>query len=106
VAAPTPAPPAQGTSTPENGLPASATTAPANGPDLAVQVQLFRDNEPVITMPLHKIQIDATSDMTRLPYAAEVALDGLQRGRYVLLVTVIDRVAKASASQKFGFQVD
>jgi hypothetical protein len=71
-----------------------------------VQVQVFRDNEPVITMPLAKIQVEGTSDLLRLPYAAELTLDGLQPGRYVLLVTVIDRVAKASASQRFGFQVD
>jgi hypothetical protein len=106
AAAPTPAPTVQGISAPPNSLVTSSTAAAANSPDLAVQVQLFRDNEPVITMPLHKIQIDAASDVRRLPYAAEVALDGLQRGRYLLLVTVIDRVAKASASQKFGFQVD
>jgi VWFA-related protein len=87
-------------------VPASSTIGPGNSPDLAVQVQLFRDNEPVITTPLHKIQVDGSSDLGRLPYAAEVTLDGLQPGRYVLLVTVIDRVAKASASQKFGFQVD
>jgi hypothetical protein len=89
-----------------NSVPASSTVPPITGPDLAVQVQLFRDNEPVITMPLHKIEIDALSDARRLPYAAEVNLEGLRSGRYVLLVTVIDRVAKASASQKFGFQVD
>ncbi len=89
-----------------NSVPASSTVPPLTGADLAVQVQLFRDNEPVITMPLHKIQIDALSDSRRLPYAAEVALEGLRSGRYVLLVTVIDRVAKASASQRFGFQVD
>ena len=89
-----------------NSVPASTTIPPLNGADLAVQVQLFRDNEPVITMPLHKIQIDALSDSRRLPYAAEVSLEGLRSGRYVLLVTVIDRVAKASASQRFGFQVD
>jgi hypothetical protein len=87
-------------------VPASATSAPPSTPDLAVQVQLFRDNEPIITMPLHAIHIDVLSDLRRLPYAAEVKLDGLQSGRYVLLVTVIDRVAKASASQKFGFKVD
>jgi hypothetical protein len=87
-------------------VPASSTVGPGNSPDLAVQVQLFRDNEPVITTPLHKIQVDGTSDLRRLPYAAELTLDGLQPGRYLLLVTVIDRVAKASASQKFGFQVD
>jgi VWFA-related protein len=87
-------------------LPASSTIGPNNVPDLAVQVQLFRDNEPVITTPLHKIQVEGNSDLRRLPYAAELALEGLQPGRYLLLVTVIDRVAKASASQKFGFQVD
>jgi len=95
-----------GTTAPGNRVPASSTIGPGNSPDLAVQVQLFRDNEPVITTPLHKIQVEGTSDLRRLPYAAEVTLDGLQPGRYMLLVTVIDRVAKASASQKFGFQVD
>lgn len=99
-------PSGQGTSGPAQSLPASSSIAPANSPDLAVQVQLFRDNEPIITMPLHKISIDALSDPQRLPYAAEVDLVGLQPGRYLLLVTVIDRVAKASASQKFGFQID
>lgn len=103
VASPTPIPSGQGTAEPANSLPASAV---ANSPDLAVQVQLFRDNEPIITMPLHKLSIDALSDVRRLPYAAEVDLTGLQPGRYLLLVTVIDRLAKASASQKFGFQVD
>jgi VWFA-related protein len=102
----TPAPASLGTTAPGNRVPKSSTIGPGNSPDLAVQVQLFRDNEPVITTPLHKIQVEGTSDLRRLPYAAEVTLDGLQPGRYMLLVTVIDRVAKASASQKFGFQVD
>jgi VWFA-related protein len=102
----TPASASPGTAAPDNRVPASSTIGPGSSPDLAVQVQLFRDNEPVITAPLHKIQLEATADLRRLPYAAEVTLDGLQPGRYVLLVTVIDRVAKASASQKFGFQVD
>jgi VWFA-related protein len=103
LASPSPISSGQGTKESANSLPASAVV---NTPDLAVQVQLFRDNEPIITMPLHKISIDALSDVRRLPYAAEVDLTGLQPGRYLLLVTVIDRLAKASASQKFGFQVD
>ena len=102
----TPVPESQGTAEPGKSVPASSTIGPGNGPDLAVQVQLFRDNEPVITTPLHKIQFEGTSDLRRLPYAAELNLEGLQPGRYLLLVTVIDRVAKASASQKFSFQVD
>jgi hypothetical protein len=87
-------------------VPANSSGTPANGPDLAVQVQLFRDDEPVITMPLHKIQVNSLSDSRRLPYAAEINLAGLRSGRYLLLVTVIDRAAKASASQRFGFQID
>lgn len=83
-------------------VPASATT----GPDLAVQVQVFRDNEPVITDPLHKVNVEGIADLGRVPYAAELALSGLQPGRYVLQVTVIDRLAKTSASQRFNFEVD
>jgi len=102
--APTPAPvPVAGGT---NSLPASSTTGPAISHDLAVQVQVFRDNEPVITTPLRKIQLEGVSDLARLPYAAEITLDTLAPGRYVLLVTIIDRLAKASASQRFDFQVD
>lgn len=101
-----PVPSGQGTSEPASSLPASSASPPASSPDLAVQVQLFRDNEPVMTKPLHRISIDAKSDVRRLPYAAEVDLGGLQAGRYLLLITVIDRVAKASASQKFVFRID
>ena len=84
-------------------IPASANVA---GPDLAVQVQVFRDNEPVITDPLHKVSIEGIADLSRVPYAAELTLSGLRPGRYVLLVTVIDRIAKTSASQRFAFEVD
>lgn len=81
----------------------SAIKAPA--PDLAVQVQVFRDNEPVITTPLHKINTEGV-DMRRVPYAADVKLDDLQPGAYVLQVTVIDRQAKSSTSQKVNFQIE
>ncbi len=82
------------------------TSATVPGPDLAVQVQVFRDNEPVITDPLHKVSVEGIADLGRVPYAAELTLSGLQPGRYVLQVTVIDRLAKTSASQRFNFEVD
>jgi VWFA-related protein len=75
-------------------------------PDLAVQVQVFRDNEPVITTPLHKINTEGQPDLQRVSYAADVMLNDLQPGAYVLQVTVIDRLAKASATQKLSFQVE
>lgn len=75
-------------------------------PDLAVQVQIFRDDQPVVTTPARKIPTEGVSDLGRVPYAAEIALDGLQTGGYLLQVTAIDRIAKTTASQRFKFQVD
>jgi hypothetical protein len=100
--------------TPENEGPTTdasaktiATAAKSGaGPDLAVQVQIFRDDEPVFTDPLHKISTEGIADLTRLPYAAELNLSQLQPGRYVLQVTVIDRLARTSAFQRFNFEVD
>src|SRR5215831_11135504 len=82
----------------------SATTVGL--PDLAVQVQVFRDNEPVITTPLHKIPTEGAFDAQRVPYAADVSLSGLPPGAYVLQVTVIDRLAKASATRKLSFYIE
>jgi VWFA-related protein len=75
------------------------------GPDVALQVQVFRDDQPVITTALSKIKTEGLTDMTRLPYAAEVALTRLPVGQYVLRVTVIDRIAKTSATQQIDFEV-
>jgi hypothetical protein len=76
------------------------------GPDLEIQTQVFREREPVINTPLEKLKLAGVADPARIPYAAEISLDTLAPGRYVLLVTIIDRLAKASASQRFDFQVD
>jgi hypothetical protein len=73
---------------------------------LAVTVQVFRDNEPVITTPLHPIATEKMNDLQRIPYGADVALNALTPGAYVLQVTVIDRLAKASATQRFSFQIE
>lgn len=97
--------------TPASPAPPGNGNAPGNDatlgkPDLAVQVQVFRDNEPVVTDPLHRINTDGAIDAARIPYAAELNLDGLSPGKYVLQLTVIDRLAKATASQRVRFQVD
>lgn len=75
-----------------------------SAPDLAVQVQIFRDNEPVITTPLHTLPTEGL-DVRRLPYSADVSLADLQPGTYLLQLTVIDRRGKSSASQKTNFQI-
>jgi VWFA-related protein len=75
-------------------------------PDVALQVQVFRDDQPVVTVPLRKVTADGVADLTRIPYEDDFALDGLPIGRYVLQVTAIDRSAKASASQRISFEVE
>lgn len=84
----------------------NAAIGPAAKPDLAVQVQVFRDNEPVVTEPLHPINTEGATDLARINYAAELNLTGMAGGKYILQLTVIDRVAKATASQRYRFQVD
>jgi VWFA-related protein len=73
--------------------------------DVAVQVLVLRDDQPVITTAVRKINSEGVADMTRLPYAAEIPMSDLGPGRYVLQVSVIDRVAKQSTTRKTHFEV-
>jgi VWFA-related protein len=85
----------------------NAALAPADSkPDVAVQVQIVRDEQPVTTTALKKISVEGITDVTKIPYAAEVSLSGLPAGRYLLQVTVVDRVSKKSASQQTRFEIN
>jgi hypothetical protein len=84
----------------------NATLSPSDQkPDVAIQVQVVRDDQPVITTALRKIGSDQNSDLARLPYAAEIPLAELQPGRYVLHVTLIDRLSKQSTTRQTHFDV-
>jgi VWFA-related protein len=85
----------------------NAARGPANAqPDVALQIQVLRDQQPVITTPLKKISTEGVSQLDQLPYAAEVSLAGLAAGRYELHVTTIDRISKSSASQTLRFEIE
>jgi VWFA-related protein len=77
----------------------------ANSSDVALQVQVFRDDQPVITVPLRKLPTDGITDLARISYEDDFALDKLPPGRYALQVTAIDRTAKQSASQRLNFEI-
>ncbi len=84
----------------------NAARAPSDSkPDLAIQVQVLRENQPVVTTSSKKI-VTENIDLERLPYAADLSLAGLPAGRYLLQVTVIDRVSKTSASQQTRFDIE
>ncbi|PWT87998.1 MAG: hypothetical protein C5B55_13845 [Blastocatellia bacterium] len=84
----------------------NGTLAPTDQkPDLAVQVQVIRDDQPVLTTSLRKVSVDGVPDLSRVPYAADISLKDMQPGRYVLQVSVIDRLAKQSATQQTHFDI-
>jgi VWFA-related protein len=75
-------------------------------PDVEIQTRVFRDNQLIVNSAPVKLPTDTTKDSARLPYWAEIALDHLTQGKYVLRVTAIDRTTKASASQQASFIIE
>lgn len=73
--------------------------------DIAIQVQVLRNNKPVITTAVKQIPTQPGQDQDRLPYASEISLKGLAPGRYVLSISAIDRAAKTSASEQMRFDI-
>jgi VWFA-related protein len=74
-------------------------------PDVALQVQVVRDDQPVVTAPLKTISLAGVEDFKNIPYAAEISLADLPRGHYLLQISVVDRVSKRSASQQARFEI-
>src|ERR1051325_7116643 len=74
-------------------------------PDVVVQVQILRDDQPVLTTSPRKVATEGVPDLTRLAYAAEISLEHLPAGRYLLRVTAIDRSTKRMAVQQTHFQI-
>src|SRR6185436_6109357 len=91
----TPTQPAATAATPPGSTMAIAG-GPQNQPDLKVQWQVFRDDQPVTTEPVRQIPTIGIPDLTRIPYATDLPLDKLPSGRYMLRVTVLDLIAKTS----------
>lgn len=74
-------------------------------PDVVIEVKVLKDQQPVIVMPFKRVETKGTTDLARLPYAAEVTLKELSPGQYVLQVTARERDGKKSATQHFKFIV-
>jgi VWFA-related protein len=83
----------------------AAPGALGKAPDVAAQVQIFRNDQPVVTGESRKVAVEG-QDYSRIAYGAEISLNSLTAGRYVLQVTVTDRTAKKSASQRVDFTVE
>lgn len=80
--------------------------AAGSAPDLEAQIKLIRNGQAVVTSPLRKVVIEPNSDLGRIVYGADIALQTLPVGRYVLSVTVNDKIAKTSATQQVLFDIE
>lgn len=84
----------------------NAQRAGTGAPDLTAQIKLSRDGQTIVTSPVRKLAIDATTDVARVPYGADIALQSLPPGRYLLQVSISDRVAQTSAVEQIFFEIE
>ncbi len=77
-----------------------------NAPQLEAQIRISKGGQTIVTSPLRKLSVDPAADLARIPYGADIALRTLPAGRYLLEVTVNDRVAQSSASQLITFDIE
>jgi len=78
----------------------------SQSPQLEVRVELFHNNKAVISPPPFVIETKDASDQARIPYAGEFNLASLPKGRYLLRVTVTDRVTKTNAAREAAFTIE
>ena len=83
-----------------NGAAAGAT------PDITAHVEVFRNGASVVNTGERKLSTQGMTDLARIPYAGQFPLESLQAGRYEIQITISDRLAKTSASQRLPFQVE
>jgi hypothetical protein len=78
----------------------------SSAPDLEAQIRITHDGQTIVTSPVRKLTMDAGTDAARIPYGADIGLKSMPAGRYVLQVTINDRVAQTSATQQTTFEIE
>jgi VWFA-related protein len=84
----------------------NAARAASGAAELEAQIKISRGGQAIVTSPLRKVVVEAGADAARIPYGADIALQTLPAGRYLLQVTVSDRAAKTSATQQISFEIE
>ncbi len=74
--------------------------------DLQAQIKISRNGQSIVTSPLRKVVVEPASDAARVPYGADIALQTLPAGRYLLQVTITDNAAKTAATQQVSFEIE
>jgi VWFA-related protein len=74
-------------------------------PDVGAQIQILRDQQPVVTTPSKRITTEGIPDLNRLPFAGDLSLEGLAPGQYIMQISIVDRLSKTSASQRIKLEI-
>ena len=74
--------------------------------DVVLKVQVFRDDTQVIATPWSHLRTEGIADLSRIPYFAELNLQGMPSGSYVLQVTALDRTGHTNAAQSMDFEIE
>ena len=53
----------------------AALTPAESKPDVAIQIQIIRDEQPVVTTAMKKVAVEGLPDLTKIPYAAEIGFE-------------------------------
>jgi hypothetical protein len=78
----------------------------AFAPDVAIQIQVLSDIKPVLRTQMLKVSTEGLTDLARIPYSAAIPLTSMPPGRYMLQITVTDRLAKTTASRNVNFEIE
>ena len=84
----------------------NAAQAGNTAPDLEAQIQISRNGQAIVTSPLRKVVTDTNTDLARIVYGGGIALQTLPVGRYLLQVTISDRLANTSTAQQVTFEIE
>ena len=77
----------------------------SGAPELQAQIKISRAGQTIVTSPLRKVVVEGT-DVARIPYGADIALQTLPAGRYLLQVTITDKVAQTTSAQQVSFEIE
>lgn len=75
-------------------------------PTLAAQVEVLRNGASVISTTPRPLSTSGMTDLARIPYSGQFPLTSLAQGRYHLKITIFDKLANTSVSQRLSFLVE
>jgi len=80
--------------------------AAGSAPDVSLEIKVRRNNQTVMGAPPHTVSIVNGSDAAGIPYAAQIPLQSLTPGVYLLEVTATDNVSKVTATRQIDFTIE